>query len=219
MRRHLLRLLFAVTPALLCVLDPTSASAQQAEAPPVKPADAVQPQAETPPAAAAPKVESGDGRAPTERVWVGYRSLMADGASALAVVLGDATDSVRLTRIGLAGLGLGAPIVHAAYGPLGTAGLSLALRVGMPAVGFGIGYALGDKNCAGNGSCLFSPAWDSGAIGVAVGLVGAIAVDASVLSWEERPLAHPASTPAVLSVSPAFDPRTKTAAVTMLGQF
>ena len=66
-------------------------------------------------------------------------------------------------------------VIHLAHGSIGSGLGSLALRIGLPAVGYLAGECLQKANLGGV---------DSGAFGFVAGAVGAAAVDASVLGWD-----------------------------------
>jgi hypothetical protein len=76
---------------------------------------------------------------------------------------------------------IGPPIVHVMHGrPLRGLG-SLGLRVGLPILGAFAAVGLAQP-CGGDFGCI-----GEAALGTAIGFTGAIAIDAAVLAYEERP--------------------------------
>ncbi len=112
---------------------------------------------------------------PMRRRWYGWQNLTVDGASVLVAPI--------LPPLGLGGYLLGSPIVHAAHERYLVAGGSLLLRVALPATGAYIACA-GDR-CRGDlGALAMIP-------GLALGALGAVAIDAALLSWQSVPVAKP----------------------------
>lgn len=88
----------------------------------------------------------------------------------------------------VAGYVLGAPIVHLAHGNGGRAAASLGLRVGVPALGALIGFAIAesdsDSECGNLGCVLNGVAMGAG--GAVVGMAAAVLIDWVVLGGEEE---------------------------------
>jgi hypothetical protein len=135
----------------------------------------------------------------------------------LAFGVGGAESSESVATIGALGFLLGGPTVHAVHGRYGTALGSLGLRGALPALGFALGYTVAAP-CESSGS-ITSSCFFYGIIGMLGGAVSASAIDASLLSWESRPIERSASGRASLSASPTFDARTKTGGITLTGRF
>lgn len=163
---HLAADLAARAPGFATPSAPTNGAAPAAVVPaPAPPAPA--------PTLAPPQKEGA-----TESRWYGWQPLALDatGVTVLAVSQGKTAPVV----LGIGILWLGPPIVHAAHGRFGTAGLDFAMRfLGPPLVAL-IGFGACGNNdpltCAG--------------VGVVAGGVAAAAVvvlDAALLSWEDVP--------------------------------
>lgn len=124
--------------------------------------------------------------------WYGWQTLVADGLALGVAGLGlglDAGDtSTTVLSLAATGYVLGGPLVHLGHGDAMKGLGSLGLRVGAPLVSgvvFGALFA-GTANHAMSG---FQAGFYF--IGVPVGVVTAIIVDAAVLAWEP---ATPSST-------------------------
>lgn len=112
-----------------------------------------------------------------ERRWYGWETLTVDAVSISAI---------PVAGVGIAGYLLGGPIVHASHDRWGIAAASLGLRLGLPLVGGMAGSKL--ENCH------VSSSYDEGMCGLAglilgmgVGMLTAIVIDAAVLSYERAP--------------------------------
>lgn len=123
---------------------------------------------------------AGDTRpALTESQWYGGEILACDGLS-IATAVG---------FVGIGGYFLAPPIIHAAHGRWGAATLSLAMRVALPIAGGML--AESQKDCSGphdpDGG-LVPACNDLGvAFVVALGVITAMVLDATVLSYEDVP--------------------------------
>jgi hypothetical protein len=125
---------------------------------------------------------------PTEERWYGWQTLTTDGASfLLAIVAGASSDSFEgagaIAVLSLGGYLLGGPSVHFAHENPGRAFGSLALRGGLPLAFGAVGVQLescqdGEFLCGVGGAVL----------GGLLGIVSAIAIDASLLGWEQVPV-------------------------------
>jgi hypothetical protein len=107
-----------------------------------------------------------------ERKWYGSHTLIADGSSLVTLVV---------PPLGIGGYLFATPIVHWAHGNVGTGFASLGVRILAPAVGAVGGCAAG--GCEGRGN------YSGAAVGLAIGCLGAIALDAFVFAYEEEPSA------------------------------
>jgi hypothetical protein len=111
-----------------------------------------------------------------------WQAATADAVAVTAAVAGfslegtdgslDYVPSNMLMGIGIGGYYLGAPIVHAAHRHFGRAGVSLALRVGLPVLGGAIGSQF--ANCGPNE---FLCGLDEFGKGFAAGAAAAVFVD------------------------------------------
>lgn len=121
-----------------------------------------------------------------ERRWYGWQIIIADVAS--TTVLFTLVDKIQgyafLPYVVLA------PSVHIANGNPLTSLASVGVRFGIPVVGLLIGAAFAGGCTGSSEECLAGPAY-----GMLAGMVGAMAVDASVLAYDEPPRRkHKAST-------------------------
>lgn len=113
----------------------------------------------------------------TERRWYGWETLTMDAVSIAAM---------PVAGVGVGGYLLGAPIIHAAHDRWGIAAASLGLRVGLPIVGAMAGVKL--ENCPKAGQYDEGMCGLGGALlGMGVGMLTAIIIDAAVLSYERVP--------------------------------
>jgi hypothetical protein len=118
--------------------------------------------------------------------WYGWQPLIIDG---LSIPLLAAAGAGGVTYL------VGGPVVHLAHGRPGAALGSAGLRVGLPLVGGLISLA---AYCGDGGGELCGLAVLPGAV---VGALGAIAIDASLLSWEKEPPPPPLSGSVHVAVS------------------
>lgn len=110
--------------------------------------------------------------------WYGWQNLLVDVAALAVAIVSVNADASALASVGI--YLLGGPIVHCAHGQRGRGFGSLGLRFAMPIVGLlGCGvFADGDDSaCSLEGIIL----------GGAVGMLGAIIIDAAVLAHEDVP--------------------------------
>jgi hypothetical protein len=121
--------------------------------------------------------------------WYGWPILITDGTAygLLALALSDDRTAPYVALPIMGGYLLGGPIVHAANGRWGRAGISLLLRGALPVGGTFLGAA---SSCGGGeGSDCVSTALSVGVVGMAI----ATLIDLSVLSW--KPIEPPAIEP------------------------
>lgn len=117
--------------------------------------------------------------------WYGWQTLVADGASFGALILGtalseqsDAGDT--LVGLGLLGYAFVPGIVHFAHRNPGRGFASFGIRLGMPLAGAFLGASLA-SGCNTN----LCEAGGAG-VGVLLGMGGAIAIDAAVFAYDDR---------------------------------
>jgi hypothetical protein len=136
-------------------------------------------------AEAEPDLGTGDDldSAPRSR-WYGWQTLVADGASLGALILGtplseqtEAGDT--LVGVGLLGYEFVPGIVHFAHRNVGRGFASFGIRLGMPLAGAFLGASLA-SGCNTN----FCEAGGAG-VGVLLGMGGAIALDAAVFAYDD----------------------------------
>jgi hypothetical protein len=131
--------------------------------------------------------------------------------------------SNTLMAVGGIGYFVGAPIVHIAHGRYGRAGVSFAIRTGLPmALG---AFAAQFKSCSPNE---FFCGLDEFATGFAVGAVAAAVVDSTLIAttWSSKSTAEPEPpvavaprAPAHLSISPRLVATQDIAMLGVGGQF
>jgi hypothetical protein len=123
--------------------------------------------------------------APRSR-WYGWQTLASDGVSLTALVVGVGMSSGRddfgstLAWSGVLGYEFAPGIVHFAHRNPGRAFASFGLRLGMPLAGAFLGASMAsgcDRNlCEASGA----------ALGILLGIGGAIAIDAAVFAYDDR---------------------------------
>jgi hypothetical protein len=122
-----------------------------------------------------------------KRTWYGWQTLLVDGASLSAVLLGAELDSRDsgldggvVTALGLLGYELGPGIVHFVHRNPGRGFASFGIRLGMPLAGAFLGASLG-SNCDGH-HCEEVGA----AVGLLLGMAGAIVIDSALFAYDDR---------------------------------
>jgi hypothetical protein len=128
------------------------------------------------------QADPGSGKPPavaTETRWYGWQTLLTDGGAVALPVVAATSRNEPLTAVALvAGAGvfaLGAPIVHLAHGRPGAFGLSLGLRLALPALA---AFAF-SRPC--RGEC-------NGPVLTLLLLPAPVIIDATALAWEKRPV-------------------------------
>lgn len=124
------------------------------------------------------------------RGWYGWQTLIVDGASLSALVLGAGLsngdgDAGGLVALGLLGYEFGPGIVHFVHRNPGRGFASMGLRLGMPLAGAFFG-ASAASNCDG-----FLCEAEGAAAGLLLGMAGAIALDAALFAYDEQPVKSP----------------------------
>jgi hypothetical protein len=153
--------------------------------------------------------------------WYGGRLLLADGASVALMAAGGQTESLPLLGLGLAAWAVTSPILHAQHAGVPRAVGSLALRVGLPALGFLLAKSATD-GCWRDPSA--SDTCDIGAetVGVLLGAIAAEILDVALLAHDEHAVAPPpppAAAPDVGSVQLVLAPRDGGAFMGVAGRF
>jgi hypothetical protein len=130
-----------------------------------------------------------------ERRWYGWQGAVLDagvvvlGINSLALASSDSVNyeekqqtAELLLFVGAVVYGAGPPVVHLAHRQPWQALSSLGLRVALPAVGAGAGLSMASCSESGenSGECGLAAA----ILGTAIGAVGAMVLDASLLAWE-----------------------------------
>jgi hypothetical protein len=144
---------------------------------------------------------------PQSNRWYGWQTLATDGASFALVVGsislgggGDGGNSISsVLLLGAFGAyALGGPVVHLVHGNPGRAFASLGMRVGGPILLAFAGVAA--ENCGNQGGdfCGLGGAL----LGVTAGVITAVAVDAAVFAYDERPESRAAAPRFRLGLSP-----------------
>jgi len=114
-----------------------------------------------------------------ETSWYGWQTLLADGTSLLVLpIAAGVSQSSALGVVAVGGYFLAPPFIHGAHGRWGMFAASLGLRVVVPVIG-GLLGAAADGDCRGE---LCIPV--GAVIGVVSGVLAAVALDASLLSYE-----------------------------------
>ena len=121
----------------------------------------------------------------TEAVWYGWQILLLDTTTASLAV---GTDGVAYPVFALGG-----PIVHLAHRHYGRAGISLGLRLALPAIGAAVGVDLAGHQCDANPDCWGFEVISGGAVGGLIGMVAASILDMAALSWDSRERVPPRS--------------------------
>jgi hypothetical protein len=114
----------------------------------------------------------------------------------------------------------GGPIVHAAHSRFGTAAGSLALRIGLPGLGAGIGFLMlvGDDSSGWEGFGRAMTAVITAAALGGLGAVGASIIDITMLA---RPGAPPPASPTrtALTIAPMLDHQRSAAGMQLVGSW
>jgi hypothetical protein len=158
--------------------------------------------------------------APVLERWYGWQTLLTDAAAiTLTVALtanADEHDDAAVIGafvIGASAFALGGPIVHAAHGHWGKAGISLASRLGLSFIGAAIGAGIGADSCSQYVYDHDGCAIEDGALGLIAGAAIAVIVDAAVLARE--PVPAPSRNDALF----VFTPLRSGGGLTLVGKF
>lgn len=131
-----------------------------------------------------------------EEEWYGLHVAATDAGGWGLIVGGLMFDADPIIFLGVGALFLGGPIVHAAHGNYGRAGISFAARGGGALLGGVIGYALGKRE--GNSELAAVVGIFAGAF---VGYLGGAITDIAVVAREDD---DPAAAPRMLSFGGRF---------------
>jgi len=127
--------------------------------------------------------EDGESQLALRSRWYGWQTLTADAVSLSAIVAGVALDDTRFGGdfgwLGLLGYEFAPGVVHFVHRNPGRGFASFGLRLGLPLAGAFAGATFA-SNCDDN-LCEVSGA----AVGVLVGMAGAIAIDAAVFAYDD----------------------------------
>jgi hypothetical protein len=132
-----------------------------------------------------PPAEAQQSSTPPRTTWYGWQTLASDGA-ALTLIVGGGVLASQVEQggyvVAMGGLVylVGAPVVHFTHERAGAGLGSLGMRAGLPLLGAAIGASAED--CSGEFLCGLAGAF----IGFFVGSSAAIAIDASLLAYEEE---------------------------------
>ncbi len=157
-----------------------------------------------------------------ERHWYGYQTLIADGAGQVLALVALTTDNKGLEStlgpVPLTSYVLTPGIIHIAHRNIGKGIGDVGLRVGAPVVGALAGILIAD----GRLDDLDVGGAVMGILGASIGVGAAIAIDASVLAWEDdspAPLATRAPAKSAVSVIPSIGPTKNGFAAGLHGTF
>jgi hypothetical protein len=144
-------------------------------------------------AASAPETATPTVRKAWPQRWYGWQTLTADAAALGLLSLGISSRSDVAAYAGLGTYLIVPPVIHAAHQHWGVVGGSLVVRFLTPPIGAGVGFLAGSGACSHkNDSDQDVTCSEAGAaIGLLVGYVAAVAVDAAAFGWE--PVARPAT--------------------------
>lgn len=155
--------------------------------------------------------------------WYGWQTLVADGASVSLLF------SPFTAIVGLSGFVVASPVIHFAHGQVGSGVGSAALRLAMPVGGALMGLEVASKLTSPNSPNALGDVIMGGLAGAFLGIIGASAIDASLLAWEpaRAPSATKGATQAAPSIAlmPVLSPSTESRAsasvvgVTLVGSF
>ena len=140
--------------------------------------------------------------------WYGGTVLMFDGAMIATAVGCAALTQSEGCQLPVYGYLLGGPIIHGRHHGWGRALASVGLRLGLPLAGLLLGLSTGSSDGW--------PAFGAGAVGAGVGVVAAIAVDAT---WAYDDAPAPRSPPRPLAFSPALSLGRGGGAIGLQGRF
>jgi len=153
-----------------------------------------------PPPESEPKLESN---------WYGWQTLIVDGVWLFGLSAADEQSATLIVGTYV----LGGPIVHWSHGNVGRGFGSLALRLGAP-LGLALAFASGCDSSDGDMGCIGSVV-----AGAALGVVGAVVLDASVLAREEVPIEDSALSIGPVQLAPAVSMDGKAGMMTASGVF
>ena len=111
--------------------------------------------------------------------WYGRTLLLADGASVAVLLAGSSSGSEKLRAIGLTGMLISGPAVHARHGHWERGGIGLLVRWGGAVLGSAVGSSLGGEGAQ--------------AAGALAGYLGGVAFDGFFLCQDTVELSEPAA--------------------------
>ncbi|MBX3227110.1 MAG: hypothetical protein KIT84_35760 [Labilithrix sp.] len=130
-----------------------------------------------------------------ETEWYGWQTIALDASALALVAIGAGADNAeRAFPFGVAGYGtylLGAPIVHVVHDHVGRAFGDLGIRLLAPPLTAIAGLAIASAAAGGDSGTdeRVDAALTGTLVGAVVGVLGASALDAGVLAWEDEPAA------------------------------
>jgi hypothetical protein len=181
--------------------EPSSAATPSAAAPETAPPETTPPKT-TPPRTTPPRTPVPDTTLPettppeSPRHWYGWQTLLVDAGSLALLVAGAEAQSSVVG--GLAGMSYaaGPSFVHLAHGRGVQAIGDVLIRVGVPVAFAVAGGLIAVDTSSPNESSEEAglPNWLGGAaLGLVIGVVTAVAIDAAALAWEPRTHASPSA--------------------------
>ncbi len=206
-RRLALAMLLVPLPALAQEAAPSPAAPSSAAPSPVPSSSAPSPVPTTLPETPGPPLPPPPKKAPTPHVvseappsyadayaaprrrekqteWYGYINLTCDALATTSLYLSQEARSdteEKLAYLALFTYLAGGPIAHWSHGNVGTGFASLGLRAGMPVVSTYLGCAAFGGGGGSEYGCL-----GGAIIGLGLGLIGAVTIDAAALAYKER---------------------------------
>lgn len=132
------------------------------------------------------------------RKWYGWQTLTADALSVLVLAAASGVDTKddSLLWAGLLSYELSPGILHFVHRNPGRAFASFGLRLGMPVAGAVLGAAMSARSKCDDAHCRE----DVAAVGLWVGMAGAMALDAAVFAYESPQRGRHASAPKLAPV-------------------
>jgi hypothetical protein len=141
-----------------------------------------------------------------QREWYGWQTLLVDGAAVTAFFATEQNNNSVGGELSAAGYVLAAPVIHLAHRNAEAAGISIALRLGLPLAGGLIGYAASRSDAKNEDSGLEAMA--AVGLGAFLGVAIASIVDASVLAYVDHPTTPTSSKPdrKAFQIAPSVGP-------------
>ncbi|WP_394842999.1 hypothetical protein LZC95_38805 [Pendulispora brunnea] len=122
----------------------------------------------------------------TEVRWYGYQTFLSDAASTALIIGAAHSENVVLATLGAGTYLVGGPLIHVLNGHPQAVGPSVAVRLGIPAVGGLIGAGIGAAT-SGGGDWSGLAIIVCGLVGVAGGASIASIIDATTFAKQTKP--------------------------------